>query len=220
MATATLTRAAVAVFVKTPELSPVKTRLAADSSTAVAVAVYEESLRALRTELRTLGDDTRVYWAVGEQDGCTHPRWNDYPTLWTGDGGLGERLHHIYATLQKKHGRVILIGSDSPQLRADAIQQAARADDALVIGAAADGGFYLFAAARPLSRQTWCAVPYSRADTLSELLKQFPDDRPLHLPTLHDIDDRQSLLRVVAELRPHNPAAADRLAALAAQTND
>ena len=202
--------AAVAVFVKTPELSPVKTRLARSLGTAAARAAYEESLAIIGAVMRDCAPLV-PYWAVGEEAGVSHRRWAEFPALWTGDGGLGDRLAHVYTTLQKRHGRVILIGSDSPQITAQTLQEAAQETGKIVIGPAADGGFYLFAADYPIAKELWQSIEYSRADTLKNLLHLLPAKDIRSLPILSDMDEDDSLMQVIKELHPHNPQAANRL---------
>ena len=57
-------KGALAVFVKTPELSPVKTRLAASLGKAAAVAVYAECLGLSADMMRELPADVKPFWAV------------------------------------------------------------------------------------------------------------------------------------------------------------
>lgn len=209
--------AALAVFVKTPELSPVKTRLAADIGARAARAVYQESVALTRRTMRAVnGNALRAYWAVGEKAAVAHSRWRDFPALWTGDGGLGARLHHVYASLRRRHRRVILIGSDSPQVGAETLLKAAQPQSGTVIGAATDGGFYLFAADIAIARATWESVEYSRHDTLAQLRRHFSNAAAL--PPLTDIDDAASLRRVIGELQ--NPQQAARFRRLLSAAAD
>ena len=184
---------ALAVFVKTPELSPVKTRLAADIGAAAGVRAYEEMLAAAAAMMRQVQDSgVAVYWAVGEKEGVTHPRWREFPAVFTGEGGLGDRLNRVYAMLRRRHGIVALAGSDCPALDARTVIFAlARARENVVVGPAADGGFYLFAAARPVAARIWKSVSYSRDDTLTQLLAHFSGEC-VRLRTLTDVDDLQS----------------------------
>ena len=185
----------LAVFVKTPELSPVKTRLAAEVGETVARAAYDSMLTQASSMMRQVQDTgVAVYWAVGEAEGVSHPRWREFPAVFTGEGGLGDRLHHVYTTIQKKHGRAALSGSDCPALSAETVCAALRgARGNIVVGPTTDGGFYLFAAARRISPKIWRAVRYSRGDTLAQLLRHFPSRQIRQLPVLTDVDDRDSL---------------------------
>ena len=192
---ATMATSALAVFVKTPELSPIKTRLAADIGHSAAKRIYEKLLTetaAMMRQAQKAGITT--YWAVGEQAGVNHARWQEFAAIYTGGGGLGERLNHVYATLQKKHKRVALAGSDCPTLTAARVQYAlSRARGRVVIGPTKDGGFYLFAAAKKIPLTVWKNVVYSRADTLAQLLRRLSDSDKEYLPMLADIDDVRSL---------------------------
>ena len=197
---------ALATFVKTPELSPVKTRLAADIGVARASAVYEQCLKEIAATMRAAqAQDPGIvaHWAVAEKSAVTCPRWRQFPCLWTGAGGLGARLHTIYSALRRRYSRVILIGSDCPQLPASAIVTAAQARDRVVIGPSQDGGFYLFAAGVDIPADIWRSAPYSRSDTLSALLSrltQIPNfPAVMTLYPLTDIDDQPSLEKAMTE---------------------
>lgn len=184
----------LAVFVKTPELSPVKTRLAADIGKVAAMRVYETMLAAAATMMRQTQDSgVSVYWAVGEKDGVAHPRWREFPAIFTGEGDLGARLHHVYSLLRRRHGRAALAGADCPALTAATVLSALTAADGVVVGPATDGGFYLFAAACPIPARVWTSVTYSRDDTLAQLLRHFPDEAVRRLPILSDVDDAVSM---------------------------
>ena len=84
-------KGALAVFVKTPELSPVKTRLAASLGKAAAVAVYAECLGLSADMMRELPADVKPFWAVGELVGLKSKRWGEFPVIFTGEGTLGDR---------------------------------------------------------------------------------------------------------------------------------
>ena len=213
-------KGALAVFVKTPELSPVKTRLAAQVGKAAAVAVYDEFLKLsakMMRDIQTADSEISPFWAVGEEVGVNSKRWCDFPAMYTGAGGLGKRLNHIYATLQKKYGRVALVGSDCPQLQAasvlDSLQQAR---GKAVIGPASDGGFYLFAAARRITATSWTTVSYSQDDTLKQLLKNLQGMQTSFLEPLCDVDDLASLKAAIAVMKkePSLQQPAEKLAAV------
>ena len=188
-------KGALAVFVKTPELSPVKTRLAAEIGEVAARAVYDNMLTKTSTMMREVQNaGIAVYWAVGEAAGVSHPRWREFPSIFTGEGELGDRLNHVYAMMQKKHGRAALSGSDCPALSAETVCAALRmARGNIVVGPTTDGGFYLFAAAHRISPKIWRGVQYSQGDTLEQLLGYFPSRQIKKLSVLTDVDDRESL---------------------------
>ncbi|MCH9757948.1 MAG: DUF2064 domain-containing protein [Proteobacteria bacterium] len=211
VATTPLTQpCALAVFVKTAELSPVKTRLAATLGKDSAIAVYRESLRLLQQQLHHAANaGVAVHYAVAEAAGVRAPCWQQYPAFHTGDGDLGQRLHQVYQHLRQFAPRVILIGADCPQLSAELILQAANSEHT-VIGAAQDGGFYLFASSCSILQQQWTAPQYSSNTTREELIRALDDPQIELLPTLTDIDDHASLVQCLDELRRYTPAADSR----------
>lgn len=170
---------ALVLFAKTPGLSPVKTRLAADIGRAKAEAFYRHALACieeLALDATQLSHNTLIpYWAVGEQEGLGNPLWKNLNALWTGEGDLGERLAHIYATLLQQHDHVILIGTDSPQLQPHALIEAhvflATKTNA-IIGPAADGGYYLFGGNMAYPKEMWLSVPYSTNTTCSIFIEK------------------------------------------------
>jgi hypothetical protein len=157
--------AAVAVFVKTPGLSPVKTRLAAGIGEARATEFHRLASLAVAETARLAG--AAVYWAVAEQKGLADPLWAGHERLWQGDGELGARMSRVYRKLLGRHPEgVALLGGDSPQLAPSLVAGALRgAGRSYVLGPARDGGFYLFAGNRPLPQDIWESVAYGQADT-------------------------------------------------------
>jgi len=191
--------AAIAVFVKTPSLSPVKTRLAAGIGETKARAFYGLCLKAIEETLKHV--DATAFWAVGEEDGLDDPLWQGSPRLYTGSGGLGQRQHHIYETLRQQHAKVLLIGADTPQLSQPILQEAITAldDYDFTIGPARDGGYYLFGGRISVAGSVWTGTTYSTATTRQELLTQLPS-APHELPLLTDVDTQDDLAQAQQEM--------------------
>jgi len=178
---------AIAIFVKTPSLSPIKTRLAKTIGQVAAESAYRLCVKATKeTVIRVAADS---YFAVAEQEGLRDPLWHGLECIHTGRGCLGQRQHHIYQRLLQRYQQVILIGSDSPQLTVVRLQQAIEAlkSEQFAVGPARDGGYYLFAGRRPLSQEFWTNLIYSRADTCDSLLAALPAKAALLAP-LTDLD--------------------------------
>jgi rSAM/selenodomain-associated transferase 1 len=194
-------RPALAIFVKTPELSPVKTRLAASSSPETARDFYEHSIEAMSAmALRAAAVHGVVpYWSIAEAQGMQSPRWAGFSRVFQGEGALGDRLHTVYHQLLRRHSRVLLIGCDCPHLSAKEIGEACHQleNKPFVVGPADDGGYYLFGGTKPLERGTWNAVPYSVSETLAcfrELLS--PIGKVGELRTLSDVDSVTDLIKL------------------------
>jgi uncharacterized protein len=195
--------AAVAAFVKTPGLSGIKTRLAADCGVQAAADFYALAIACVE-ELLTPSDQITPFWAVAEVAGRNHPLWRRFPTLSQGDGGLGERLHRVYSALLEKFSAVILIGADSPQLApghfSSALQRLEDGAD-FVFGPAADGGFYLLAGREPIPHQVFTAVEYSAADTMAQLQERLSRiGRVEAIQNESDVDTGADLLHLMSAL--------------------
>ena len=207
MISSPLNSTAIAVFVKTPGLSPVKTRLAATIGTAAAEQFYVLCTEAIRETLETASKtlDIVPFWAVGEEAGLSHPLWQGFEALYTGEGGLGERQHHIYQRLLAKYQRVILIGADSPQLSSRDLNNAIEAlqSNSFSLGPAVDGGYYLLAGRAAIARDIWTNVTYSAADTGEQLLSQLPSKTAL-LEPITDVDTIEDISALKRELPAEN----------------
>jgi len=190
--------AALAIFVKTPGLSPVKTRLAAALGTVEATGFYRLAAAATAEVVRSCQPALTPYWAVAEAGPVAAAAWRGFARLEQGEGDLGERLDHVYAVLQARHGRALLIGADAPQLTPAMLRAALAAlddpDTPFVLGGASDGGFWLFGGRVPIPKSVWCTVRYSQACTASELRTMLAAHGDVaNVPMLTDVDSAASL---------------------------
>jgi hypothetical protein len=92
--------------------------------------------------------------------------------------------------------RVVVYGSDCPDLRAELLEEAFRSlrtHDAC-FGPAADGGYYLLGLGRPIPA-VFDGVPWSCGDTGRVTLERLAAERAWvhHLPTLRDLDRPEDL---------------------------
>ena len=187
---------AVACFVKTPGLSPIKTRLAKDIGKQRAEEVYLTMVENVQDVLLNIDESIEPYWAVGEEAGVEKAMWKSLKAVYTGEGCLGERMHNIYTSLLKKHEYVILIGSDSPNISPEHINCAAEIakEGRFVFGPTFDGGFYLFGGNKPIPKDLWVSVEYSQNDTMENLSRKIEHlGDVLALEALADIDTVEDL---------------------------
>ena len=204
---------ALAIFARTPHRSAAKTRLAEQTSRSEAELLYEFSLRCtaeIGRELLECG--WKVNWAVAEAGGENDEYWRQtgIAAVSSGSGELGSRLAFIYAWLLEQADVAMMIGSDSPQLPALRLQQAAELalQNRFVAGPAVDGGFYVFAGTEPIANDIWESVSYSRSDTLDQLCRLIEKDVVMLAPEA-DFDDLDSLAAVLSGM-PEHPSAAQR----------
>lgn len=190
---------AIAVFVKTPGLSDIKTRLAKRRGKVFAEDFYKKSVECIRHLLKNVQNlipETKPYWALAEKIEDTSDHWYDFLKIEQGSGKLGERLHCVYQSLQLKYQNVLLIGSDSPQLSIQHIQNAIQElqKNDFVVGRALDGGFYIFGGKLPIDENIWNSVPYSTPHAADKLINKLSKKNSVfELEKTFDIDEAQDL---------------------------
>ncbi len=199
---------AIAIFVKTPGLSPVKTRLAAVSGQAWAERWHAKAAWAV-AEAASAAAAGPVYWAVAESQAEARACWTELPVLEQGNGGLGDRMSRVMDSLVHLHGSALLLGADAPQVSPACLEQAAAwlsaPDPRLCLGPARDGGFWTFGANRAPDRKRWTSVRYSQHSTSTDFRQAMQDlGQWLTLPSLTDLDRAEDLAAVINELAAMN----------------
>ena len=226
--------AGIAIFVKTPGHSPVKTRLAAQLGADLARQWYERAALASyqAAQIAAAASNTTVYWAVAEANAHAHPLWAGVPVLAQGEGGLGERMHQVHRSVLARHHSALLIGADLPHFDPQELNKAldwlAAAPARLALGPAHDGGFWLFGSNQAIDLQRWQQVRYSASDTALQFraalahcgdwltLRAYPDvdtaaDLPAclaHLSALGTPTPAQSALQVWMQTHCRGPSTA------------
>jgi len=194
----------IAIFVKTPGHSSVKTRLAAGIGDESAHTVYRRCAEAVASAAARAAPNA-AYWATAEPGHDVAAHWPGFETIDQGAGGLGERMARVMTTLVERHGSGLLLGADAPQIDPRQLQRAMdwlRASGSRrVIGPATDGGFWTFGANDAIDPSLWTTVRYSQADTLTSFRVSMGSDGDwLELPALTDLDTANDLARVADEL--------------------
>ncbi len=197
----------LAIFVKTPGLSPLKTRLAQGVGQLRAEVFYVASAEAVASVALQAQehDGPTAYWAVAEPAAMTYDAWLDLPRIPQGGGTLGERMDHVYRQLLERHRFALLIGADTPQIVSESLLRASNwlssDEPRLVIGHAVDGGFWLFGGNTDLPRPAWSVPTYSSAHTAADFMRvMHPMGRWLEVESMADVDHVQDLPRVLHEL--------------------
>lgn len=192
---------ALAVFVKTPGHSAVKSRLAADRGERYVVDWYRRAAAAVASVVRRVQahHGASAYWAVAEGDALD--AWPGLPSIAQGEGGLGARMSRVHADLVARHGFGLLLGADAPQITGtlllEAISWLSVPTPRVVLGPAHDGGFWLFGANVAPSLAAWTSVPYSVAHTAHDLRQAMRDLGEWRtLESLTDVDHASDLAAV------------------------
>jgi len=186
------------LIAKEPIAGRVKTRLhpplTLHQAAMLAAAAIDDTLAAIAA----LPASRRVLLFEGERVPATAAGYEVIPQV---DGPLDERLAALFDTSE---GPTILIGMDTPQLRAADLAAAfAWPDDVDVwFGPASDGGYWAIGMREPRG-ELIRGIPMSRDDTGARQLARLhgADLRVGVLPTLIDVDDIADA-RDVAGLAP------------------
>ena len=153
---------------KHPAPGEVKTRLAPALGPERACALYAAFVQDLAARLQALPYEvTWAYW----------PPESPFPALLPGarcrpqrGADLGERMAGAIAdAFSEGPTPVMVIGADAPHLPADSIAEAATmlgGEADLVLGPAADGGYYLVGLCRP-QPELFTGIPWSTAGVLA-----------------------------------------------------
>jgi uncharacterized protein len=199
---------AVAIFVKTPALSEVKTRLWPTIGRTRAEQLHYASAQAVRSVVARASASGALegYWAVAEAAPASSSHWPELAHVEQAEGSLGQRMATVHRRLRSCHRGVILIGADAPQIEPAMLTEAASwlASDCprLVIGRAIDGGFWLFGSNQDLPAEAWTRVRYSHTSTAYEFIAAMTDFGDwIELQTLRDIDTGSDIEPVRARLQ-------------------
>jgi len=177
---------AIAVFVKTP----------------AAEAFHLASSQSVSSVAQSLSQqaDIKSYYAVAEEAALNHSHWDALPCVWQGEGGLGERMAHIYQTLLSEHDFVILVGADIPQMTSAELLSASawlthEEQARFVFGPSVDGGFWVFGGNCSIPQSLWTDVVYSVADTGAQFFNKIEHLGAIKtLSPLRDVDEVSDLL--------------------------
>ncbi len=186
---------ALIIFIKNPELGRVKTRLASTLGNENALLVYKQLLN--HTHQISLEVDAKKF--------LFYDTYIDRPDEWENEhfdkhlqqgNSLGDKMNHAISQTLLKFKDVVIIGSDCFELTASIIQEAfhfLKKND-VVIGPAADGGYYLLAM-NALHSSLFENISWSTSQVLAQtiaLCKKFNMTYSL-LPTLSDVDVESDL---------------------------
>jgi rSAM/selenodomain-associated transferase 1 len=172
------------IFARAPRLGTVKRRLARGIGAMATLRFYRGQLAAL---LGAVGRDRRWTTAISATPDRVRARWpRRLPILAQGRGGLGQRM----ARAMRPHRRVVIVGSDIPEVGAADIAAAFRAlgrADA-VFGPAEDGGYWLVGLGPRRPSAPFARVRWSTHHALADTLANFRNHRVALLRRLRDVD--------------------------------
>jgi glycosyltransferase A (GT-A) superfamily protein (DUF2064 family) len=226
------------VFARAPIPGRTKTRLCPPLDGPTAAALYQRFLGDVLDTTRQVADTRRVVAYTPESSGAFFAQLApDFEAWPQSGGGLGERMNNAFCySFEVQHHQntkandqmlpeatpsclilgpsSIIIGSDSPDLPAERLEEAFRrlehgAD--VVLGPADDGGYYLIGL-RARQPRLLCEAPMSTPSLLADTLALARElgQRAELLPPWYDVDTAADLRRLAAALRDAPPNVAPR----------
>ncbi|MDI1254002.1 DUF2064 domain-containing protein [Thermomonas sp.] len=186
-------RVGIAIFVKTPRHSPLKTRLAAGIGVDAAQQFHLLAADAVAAVARQAQRDMPLlttHWAVAETAALDELLWASLPRIDQGEGDLGARMCHVTESMFTRFDAALLLGADTPQITVADIVAATHGlqTSQHVLGPSIDGGFWLFATSGGVPAMAWSTTPWSRADTATRFCDGLGDVSITRLRSLRDVD--------------------------------
>ena len=184
----------IIVFVRTPELGKVKTRLARSIGDVSALTIYKLLLKHTETVLHDLSFDKVVYYSEKVEENDFWEAKLFEKKLQKGVD-LGERMQHAFETaFEQGYQKVLIIGSDLFDLKSIHITTAFEAleNHDLTIGPSLDGGYYLLGM-KELYPAVFKNKKWGTDSILENTLKDLQQQNVKLLEALNDIDTFEDL---------------------------
>lgn len=189
----------------------VKTRLAAGIGATAAAGVYRQFVVALLTRLRGLAARQTLCFFPPQKRAAFSALTDDWLLQPQRGENLGERIRNYFDQASADScRRVVLLGTDSPNLPVDLVRQAfdALEERELALGPTEDGGFYLIGARGALP-DVFAGVPWSTPHVWRKTMANIQrlGASCAELPKWYDVDDTADLQRLQREISaPNEPA--------------
>lgn len=179
---------ALAIFLKNQRLGAVKTRLAAVIGDQKALEIYSRLVTLTLKAAKEVSASRHLFYSDTLESASDDLQAEPHIQI---GSGLGERMNNAFNQLLSKYLKVVLIGSDLPEISAALIDEAFEKLDTndLVIGPAEDGGYYLIALKTP-QPTLFSAIEYSKAEVFEQTLVRAEAEKlkVASLKKLRDVD--------------------------------
>ena len=189
---------ALIIFVKNPQAGKVKTRLAADIGDQAALKVYSNLISFTRDTSQKLSNHSLYVFYSKHIE--LNDEWSNarFDKMVQEGNDLGQRMDNAFKTLFEKHSKLVLIGSDCPELQVDILHDAFNSlnDNDICIGPSHDGGYYLIGMKKPCPelfkdiQWSTSSVYQNSIDILNKSGYSYKE-----LIRLHDLDNIKDLER-------------------------
>jgi uncharacterized protein len=201
-------------MIKTPRNGFSKTRLSPPLQSEEAAEISRCFLRDMSTTIEALMRDDQfvvgvaAYTPIGSEPELAEFLPAEFKMLAQRQGDLGSRLSGVTEDLfSLGFSAVCLVGSDSPTLPLENLRATAAAlkegTDRIVIGPCTDGGYYLIGMSRSYAK-LFEEIDWSTGSVYQQTISRAKEIKlpMVELPPWYDVDDKDSLNRLLSELFP------------------
>ncbi len=193
------------LFTRFPEPGKVKTRLIDKLGAQGAANLHKEMtqqvIQRIQPALQSTNLRMQVYYDGGSSQQMSNWLGTNHILVHQQGGDLGERMAHAFSrSFQQGASRTLLIGSDCPGIDADSITGALAKlhSHDLVLGPAADGGYYLIGLCpgKKEYQSLFDNIDWGTGQVLTQTLSRAKDSglSSTLLLQLHDIDRPEDLV--------------------------
>ena len=197
-------RECIILFTRFPQPGRVKTRmidkLGPRGAAELHTKMTEQVICQIQPALQTRNIQLQIYYCGGSQQEMADWLGRNCTLCIQQGNDLGQRMEHAFAqTIQQGAERILLIGSDCPDITADIIISGLKKLNShdLVLGPAIDGGYYLIGLRAPGKKYTilFNSINWGTDQVLEQTLTQARKGGLSYtlLPQLHDIDRPEDL---------------------------
>jgi uncharacterized protein len=198
---------AVIIFVKNPRLGKVKTRLAATIGNDKALNIFLDLTAHTLKAVENAAGDRYIYFS-DEIDTSIGQNALTFKKRVQSGVDLGEKMKNAFSdVLNCSYHKVLIIGTDCPGISPGIIQSAFNklTDTDVVIGPAADGGYYLLGM-KALHPRLFDNIEWSTSAVLQTTVERCTQNNLRYqlLEELNDIDEEKDLVHFYKLLKRDN----------------
>lgn len=207
---------AIGIMAKTPQVGASKTRLVPPLTPAEAADLSSAFIRDIAANIAAAAERESVagyaaYTPAGSEAALRALLPADFGLVPPRSLSFGAHLHDAAADLLALgHRAACLVNSDSPNLPTalllEAVGELSKPGERVVLGPAADGGYYLIGLTRA-RRELFADIDWGSARVFDQTLERAASLRlPVHrLPEWYDVDDVATLRRLADDLNRNAP---------------
>jgi len=183
-----MSKNALIIFLRAPEIGKVKSRLAGTVGDKKALEIYQRLISITLEQASHVDCEKHLYFYPHIDHSLVHDGWHATTQQGT---DLGQKMNYAFESVLKHHEKAVIIGTDCPYINASIVEEAFTKLDEydLVIGPAEDGGYYLLGL-KQVRPEIFDGIAWSTSEVMRQTIAAA---QALHwsahsLETLSDID--------------------------------